>query len=127
MLDTIEHLKNPSGYLTKIKSILKPKGILVIETGDIGSYLAKFQKSHWRLITPPSHLYYFSKKTLTVLLKNKEFLIKEIVNVSFYRSMSQIIFRLIGKHIFNLPKRILNRPITLNTGDLIFVVAQKPN
>ena len=64
MWDTIEHLSNPKGYLEKISEELKSGGFLAITTGDIDSLNARLRGRKWRQIHPPTHLHYFSKKTL---------------------------------------------------------------
>jgi SAM-dependent methyltransferase len=121
MFDVIEHLKDPKGYLIKCNKLLKKRGILVIETGDIGGLLPRLQQSKWRLITPPTHLYYFNRQTITDLLSECGFTDIEISTVTFYRTLSQTIYRLFRKNIPFLGK--FTFPIY--TGDLMFVVARK--
>ena len=41
----------------------------MISTGDWESIIARVLKKHWRLITPPQHLFYFSRRTMTSLLE----------------------------------------------------------
>ncbi|QQG43484.1 MAG: class I SAM-dependent methyltransferase [Candidatus Daviesbacteria bacterium] len=126
MFDTIEHLKYPAQYLSKISQILKPNGIVVVETGDIGSFLAKIQGNGWRLITPPFHLQYFSQKTLTRLFENSQLSVIDVNRVSFYRSIRQIIYKLANnKHVLDSSHPLLSKTIPINTYDLLFVVAQK--
>jgi hypothetical protein len=48
--------------------VLAPAGLLWITTGDWGSWLARVMGRHWRLMTPPKHLFYFSHTTLPALL-----------------------------------------------------------
>lgn len=124
LFDTIEHLKNPREYLTKINKILSPKGILVIETGDIESFLSKFQKNKWRLINPKIHLSYFSKRTLTTILKKTGFKVIKKKYVSQRRSLAQIIYQITNKKIVP-PKFMFNISLKINTYDLILVIAQK--
>lgn len=126
MFDTLEHLKYPEKYLKKISEILKTKGVVIIETGDIGSFLARIQGKGWRLIMLPDHLQYFSKQTLIQLLTNCGFQIQNVSIVGFYRTIRQIIYRLTGnKKLLQFSNPILSKWIPLNTFDLIFVIAQK--
>lgn len=122
MFDTIEHLKQPDVYLKKVYTLLKPGGIIVIETGDIDSWLARIQGKKWRLITPPTHLNYFSNVTLDKILTKNRFQIIEKTYVPFYRTMLQIIFRAIGVKISNWFSKLI---FSINTYDLVFVVAKK--
>lgn len=128
-LDTIEHLKSPSKFLKKCHRLLKPEGFLFLETGDIGSFIAKLQGEKWRLIYPPEHLYYFSQQTLKMLLEKTGFKVVKSERVWFWRTASQIFFKLFpGRFkrcpgfLKNIPKNII---VPLNSGDLIFVTAQR--
>lgn len=122
MFDTIEHLKNPDVYLKKIYTLLKPGGIIVIETGDIGSWLAKIQGSRWRLITPPTHLNYFSNVTLNKILVKNSFQVIEKTYIPFYRTILQTIFRIIR---IDIPDWFSKLIFSINTYDLLFVIAKK--
>ena len=126
MLDTIEHFKKPELYLEKAKKILKRNGILAIETGDIGALLPRVQKRKWRLITPPTHLYYFSKKSLAKLLETRGFKVVEFRYVTFHRTLGQTIYRLSrNSHVSHLLKPLSKLSYPLQTYDLMFVVAKK--
>lgn len=122
MFDTIEHLKQPDVYLKKIYTLLKPGGIIVIETGDIGSWLAKIQGSRWRLITPPTHLNYFNGVTLDKILIKNQFQVITKSYVPFYRTVRQTIFRIIR---IDIPDWFSKLIFSINTYDLLFVIAKK--
>jgi len=68
MWDTIEHLCEPERFIEKISNEISPGGLLAVTTGDIGSLNAKMRGKNWRQIHPPTHLHYFSVKTLKKLL-----------------------------------------------------------
>ena len=70
MWDVIEHLNDPDLYLKKINKITNNDGILALTTGNIASFNARFSKQNWRLIHPPSHIHYFSRESMTKILKN---------------------------------------------------------
>jgi len=72
MLDTIEHLLNPGNVLIEIKRILKPNGILYINTPDVESAASRILRAKWWGINR-YHLHYFSKKTLSKLLTSVGF------------------------------------------------------
>jgi SAM-dependent methyltransferase len=73
MLDVIEHLDRPAETLRLLWSALRPGGVLLISTGDWGSALARAMGKHWRLMTPPQHLFFFSSRTLPDLLTRTGF------------------------------------------------------
>lgn len=125
MFDVIEHLKNPDKYLAKIRRVLKPNGLIIIETGDIEAVLPSIQKSKWRLIAPPMHLSYFSKNSLRKLLEKQGFKVIQETHVPFYRSLNQIVYRLVrSKRLSKLIKKV-NFNFPINTYDLMFIIAQK--
>jgi len=64
MWAVIEHLRDPVGILSTLGKFLKKDGLLVIYTVNIESKRAKKDGPAWDMLTPPSHLYYFSDTTL---------------------------------------------------------------
>ncbi len=61
--DVIEHLVEPKEDLIKIRALLKPDGILLINYPDIGTFLAKiFGKRFWWILSV--HLHHFSRDTI---------------------------------------------------------------
>jgi len=82
LIDVIEHLKLPKENLEKAFAILKPGGYLVIETGDIGSLTAKLAGSRWTYFNPPEHISFFSKRTISSLLKQIGFINIEVSRVT---------------------------------------------
>jgi 2-polyprenyl-3-methyl-5-hydroxy-6-metoxy-1,4-benzoquinol methylase len=60
MLDVIEHLPDPQQTLALCYRHLSPGGIIVITTGDFSSLCARLMGRHWRLMTPPQHLWFFT-------------------------------------------------------------------
>ncbi len=71
--DVIEHHPDPRQMLTDIHRLLRPGGLLVISTHDIGNIFARFYGPRWRLIDPIGHLTYFTRATLRGLLERCEF------------------------------------------------------
>ena len=64
MLDVIEHLPEPKPALEAAVSKLHPGGLLLITTGDFSSLCARLMGRHWRLMTPPQHLWFFTPNSL---------------------------------------------------------------
>ena len=69
MLDVIEHLADPAATLNLVREVLRPRGKVVITTGDWNSLLARCMGKHWRLMTPPQHLFFFTRHSLSLMLK----------------------------------------------------------
>ncbi|HEC36377.1 MAG TPA: class I SAM-dependent methyltransferase, partial [Anaerolineae bacterium] len=77
MWDVIEHLTDPLGELRRIHRLLKPGGLLVVHTIDIGSPFARLMGSRWPWIME-MHLYYFSRRTLRMMLEKAGFSVLHI-------------------------------------------------
>ena len=129
--DVIEHLPEPDKVIAKASSELQKNGRLILTTGDIDSFLAKIQKKKWRLIHPPTHLHYFSKKTIIRLLEKNNF---EVISISYppiLRSLKQSWYSLflLDKKQNNISKKIFqilpDLNIRINTFDIMMVIAIK--
>ena len=64
LLDVIEHLPDPLGTLALCERHLAPGGIIVLATGDFGSWPARIAGARWRLMTPPQHLWFFTRGSM---------------------------------------------------------------
>jgi len=64
ILETLEHLPSPFATLAEARRASRPGAVLVVSTGDVESVLARLCGRAWRLMTPPQHLYFFSRRTL---------------------------------------------------------------
>lgn len=68
MFDVFEHLKKPLQDLRRCHRLLKPNGLLVINTGNTNSFLAKLEGKNWHFFIPPQHLFFYSDTNLKQLL-----------------------------------------------------------
>jgi SAM-dependent methyltransferase len=64
LLDVIEHLPEPRTTLALCRRYLNPGGVILITTGDFSSLYARLAGQHWRLMTPPQHLWYFTPQSM---------------------------------------------------------------
>ena len=67
MQDSIEHLTDPRGTLLEVRRVLKPSGIICVNTPDIDSFISRVLKARWWGVKQ-SHLYYFNRRTLHAML-----------------------------------------------------------
>jgi SAM-dependent methyltransferase len=67
LLDVIEHLPDPQEALALLADHLRPDGIIVLTTGDFRSLAARSAGVHWRLMTPPQHLWFFNRDSIASL------------------------------------------------------------
>jgi SAM-dependent methyltransferase len=94
MLDVIEHLTDPLAVLQMAYRNLTPGGHLLITTGDWDSLLSRFMRSSWRLMTPPQHVYFFSRKTIRAILSRAGFRVVSIDRPGKRVPASLILFQL---------------------------------
>lgn len=132
MWDVIEHLPEPDRYLEKIASVVAESGFLYLTTGDISGLLPRLQGARWRMIHPPSHLHYFSKRSLSRLLDKYGFAVRSIQYPATARSLKQMFYLQFGmKERASAWKRWIYQRIpekmqvALNTFDIMLVIAQK--
>lgn len=132
--DTVEHLAAPQQYLARAAGQLRPGGLLALSTGDIGAWLARFRGEKWRLIHPPTHLHYFTARSMRTLLERLGFTGIEIHYHAFWRSADAVAFRLLGHppekwsaDIYRALSRtsLLDFSFPVNTFDLMTVYARK--
>lgn len=70
--EVIEHLEYPHQFLQLAHKLLKPGGLLVVQTGNINSFAARAMGSRWEYIRP-AHISYFSKKLLSAVVQENDF------------------------------------------------------
>jgi SAM-dependent methyltransferase len=74
----IEHLNDPAGFVAEVHRILKPGGRFLITTPNIAGLQARLFGGRWRSAIF-DHLYLFSVKTLSRLLKENSFAIERVI------------------------------------------------
>ena len=74
MHQLIEHVRDPREILEKIRQILKPGGVLSIETPDIDCWdFRLLRRRYWSVYHIPRHFYIFNKKNFAQLAQDAGF------------------------------------------------------
>jgi len=132
MWDTIEHLREPRRYVEKIAAHTAPGALLALTTGDIESANARLRRDRWRLIHPPTHLHYFSSKSIARLLDAHGFDLVYNRYCGFYRSIGNMAYNVL---VLRQQKPQLYWPLErlgigglgfyLNLYDIMYVIARR--
>jgi SAM-dependent methyltransferase len=132
MWDTIEHLARPDRYIEWLSDRMAPGSLLAITTGDIDSYVARWRGPKWRQIHPPTHLHYFSRRSLSRILEKYGYRVRFVGYDGMYRSLEMMSYIILCKRrnrpgIHDRLKRLglLGGNVYLNLRDILFVVAEK--
>lgn len=70
--DVIEHTPDPMHVLRTTRSLLTPRGLLVVNYPDIGSWIARAMGRRWPFLSSV-HLYYFTRRTMREALRRAGF------------------------------------------------------
>lgn len=134
MLDVLEHFTDPFAELIEVKRILKPKGLLVVNTPNGQSLLARTLKTNWHLVLPPEHLFYFSPKNLEMFLVKNGFRVLYSGTIGKHFTL-QYIFKMLYKwqkiEFWNFLSKFFSKGflsriyIPLNLHDNFFLIAEK--
>lgn len=135
MWDVLEHFADPQTDISIATHLLKPNGIIVINTPNSGSLYARIMKKRWHLLVPPEHINYFTKKSITLLLVKNGFSIVNITNVGKSFTLEYIaqiaatwqksnLLQKLTELLKQYPK-IGQLSIPINLFDNMFIIAQK--
>lgn len=86
----LEHVPDLTQYISKLESLLKPNGVLLIAVPNYKSFDATYYKNFWAAFDVPRHLWHFSQTSIKLLFSKSNFLLKKVVPMyfdSFYVSL----------------------------------------
>lgn len=134
MWDVIEHVPDPKAYVRKAAAVLRPGGIFALATPDIDSLPARLTGKRWvGFKLSEEHVYYFSRRTLSLMLEEAGFEIVEARHVGKYVTLRLFLDRL-GMYAPALSKvmALLERAFKLsewslyiNPYDIVAITARK--
>ncbi|NLP59071.1 bifunctional 2-polyprenyl-6-hydroxyphenol methylase/3-demethylubiquinol 3-O-methyltransferase UbiG [Lutibacter sp. B1] len=79
----LEHVPNLDEYISKLKTLLKPNGVLVIAVPNFKSFDANHYKQFWAAFDVPRHLWHFSKKSIQLLFEKQKMDVVKILPMKF--------------------------------------------
>jgi 2-polyprenyl-3-methyl-5-hydroxy-6-metoxy-1,4-benzoquinol methylase len=78
MWDVVEHVVDPRALLLRALELLKPDGLLVLETQNIDSAFARLLGPRWHHYKHREHIYHFTPATITSLLESAGFVVEKL-------------------------------------------------
>lgn len=79
----LEHVPNLEEYISKLKLLLKPNGVLIVAVPNFKSYDALYYKQFWAAFDVPRHLWHFSKKSIQELFSGQQLKVERILPMKF--------------------------------------------
>ncbi|SNR51943.1 class I SAM-dependent methyltransferase [Lutibacter flavus] len=79
----LEHVPNLTKYISKLKSLLKPNGVLLIAVPNYKSFDAMYYKNYWAAFDVPRHLWHFSKTSIKKLFSKENLKVNKILPMKF--------------------------------------------
>jgi SAM-dependent methyltransferase len=133
--DVLEHLTDPRLSIQQASGLLKPGGVIAINTPDSGSLFARLLGTKWHLLDPPEHLNLFHRRSVRLLLEQCGFEILETTAIGKKFTL-QYVLRTLGHWqggaIWDsAARRLRNTPfretaLSINLYDNFFLLARKP-
>ena len=128
MRAVLEHIPDPRSFLQIANQLLKPGGLVAITVPNISSLCGQLYKEYFRMVDPIHHIWYFSPKTLKLLLTSYDFKIDKITynyfNTPYFHPKDILLFTK-DWLIFQLSKQKPMRASPPFYGSLMDVYAHK--
>ena len=74
----IEHVADPIRFLKYCRELLGEKGVLIMKTPNVASWIAKRTGSCWQWLSAPAHIHLFSPAALELTLAKSGFRVEKI-------------------------------------------------
>jgi SAM-dependent methyltransferase len=136
LMGLIEHVTDPVALIKQCDRLLKPGGVLMIQTPNTGSFLCSALGKYWPPYAPVEHLNLFSAKSLKLLLASQGFEQIDIRNhwktlpVTYvYRMMENYgpaLRKVLSPFYEIAPSLIRNSALPFYVGEML-VTARKPS
>ena len=129
MWATIEHLPNPADVLQHIRKMLKPGGLLCLDTGVAGDALSRAVKGNVQWFDSPQHLWVFTVAGMDRLLTSCGYSV-EYCDPAFERTPVRRLLKKVFANGVALSTKLLNRVVSLEdrkipVGNLGLWIARK--
>jgi 2-polyprenyl-3-methyl-5-hydroxy-6-metoxy-1,4-benzoquinol methylase len=122
MFDVLEHLSSPKEYVAEIYRILKPGGVLVVETPNVdGFFVRHLYKEKADLVKPRAHICLYGPASARRLFSVADFSSVEIATFPYSRKISMgYLKQVLLSHLFRG-----RAPLQLTLNDSLRIVCRK--
>ena len=130
----IEHLLDPARFLARVHALVRPGGLILLQTPDSGSLLARVLRKFWPPYAPVEHIHLFTRRGIRLLLEANGFRILDTrshwkkLPVSYVYNMLQNFgpeFHRLLKPLYSvLPRFVRNAVLPFYIGEMIVVAAR---
>ena len=117
-LDILEHVLSPITMVENCREILRPGGLLMLQTPNTRSLRGRVRGAKWEMLDPDQHMNLFSPDALRVLLTTVGFDILEMTTAS-----GTGLEKGAASWVANFKESVLG---ILNLGNALVVVARRP-
>lgn len=134
MWDVIEHLNDPHGAMHHVCKMLAPGGVFICSTPNFGAPIAKAMKSRWAFMTPPEHICFYDRGSLSKLMQHHGLEVENWMtrgkhaNIGFLTHKARQMFPLlIHRQLVDWLRGSLlgNATLYVPTGDIQYMAARK--
>jgi hypothetical protein len=127
-IQVLEHMSDPVTALVEARRLLAPRGVLLIETWDLGSRVARLFGRHWQQVSPPAVRCLFDRRSLGRLLGSAGFCVQTVRVVPKWVSLAhvaQTAAAMLPPAAARLARKlsVFSLPVPYFLDDLILVVA----
>lgn len=132
LFHVIEHTPSPRKLLLEIHRVLRPGGLICLETPCVDNLWFHLMGRNWRQYIP-DHYYFFSKQTLIHLFRISGFDVLEVNAVGKRLPFDMLLARtyrywpFLGRYGPIISRRLLfgTRTVNLNLGDIVLAFARR--
>ncbi len=131
--DVIEHVPDPLATMRTLHGLLKPGGVVFLATPDVDSVVARTLRRWWWSVLP-GHIWLFSRRTLTRLVRDAGFEVLDVAthpktfSVGYYAGRLVGYSGALGRAAHAVVGRVADgRLIAPDFRDRVALVARKPS